>query len=83
MNRAASLQLVHSAPVQARKLNQHERASIATLCLVFGASRWTVAREYGVQRRDIDDICDEAQFERGRAYGRREVKLNPPMRRAA
>lgn len=83
MNKSASLQLVHSAPVQARKLNQHERASIANRCLVFGVSRRTIAIEYGVHRNEIDDICDEAQFERGRSYGRREVKFMPPMRSAA
>ncbi len=81
----ASLHLVHAARVTApvRPLNQHDRASIADRCLIHGASRWTVAREYGVARRDIDEICDAAMFSRGVRVGRNQARFVPPVGRAA
>lgn len=79
----AHLQLIHSRPLPATKLNQHDRSSIATRVQVFGASRWTIAREYGIPRWQVDDICDDAMFERGRRVGRNEARFNPPMGRAA
>ena len=80
----ASLHLVHSARVTApRPLNQYDRASIAHRCLIFGKSRWTVAREYGVPIQEINDICDAAMFERGRIVGRNETRFLAPLKCAA
>ena len=84
MRNGANLQLVHSTPVSALKtINQHDAASIADRCLIFEASRWTVAREYGVSVRDINHICDEAMFHRGFAAGRAAGRLLNPILKAA
>lgn len=84
MTKQPRLQLIHSARVIAPKaLNQFEKRSIADRCLIHGASRSTLAREYGVQRRDIDEICDAARFEDGVRVGRNQARFAPPMRRAA
>jgi len=79
----AQLQVVHSRALVPVKLNQHEKASIARRALVFGTSRFTIAREYGIQRWQVDDICDAAMFERGRRVGHNEARFNPPMGRTA
>ncbi|MEN6536386.1 MAG: hypothetical protein ABFD89_22205 [Bryobacteraceae bacterium] len=79
----AHLHLIHSRPLPVTKLNQHEKSSIATRALVFGTSRFTIAREYGIQRWQVDDICDAAMFERGRRVGHNEARFNPPMGRTA
>lgn len=84
MNTPARLQIVHSVRVIAPKaLNQFDRRSIADRCLIHGASRSTVAREYGLQRRDVDEICDAARFEDGVRVGRNQARFTPPMRWAA
>lgn len=80
MNAQPRLQPVHSARVAAPKsLNQYHSQSIADRCLIHGASRWTVAREYGINRREVDEICDQAMFERGRRVERVAAKFRPPM----
>lgn len=80
MNAQASFESVHSARVPAPKsINQHQRRSIADRCIIHGASRWTVAREYGINRREVDEICDQAMFERGRRVERVAAKFRPPM----
>ena len=79
----AQLYLVHSRPLAPANLNQHDRDSIATRVQVFGAKRPTIAREYGIPRWQVDDICDAAMFERGRRVGRNEARFNPPMGRTA
>ncbi len=72
------IHLVHSKQVSSVKLlNPHQRESIAARCLVFNASRSTVAREYGIERRDVDDICDRAMFERGVQAGRNAERFSP------
>jgi len=84
MNNTPKLHLVHSARVIApRVINQFDRRSIADRCLIHGASRSTVAREYGIQRRDIDEICDAARFEDGVRVGRVQARFSPPMGRVA
>ncbi len=78
------LQVIHSVEVaQARKFNQHEKESIATRVNVFGASRRTIAREYGVREDAINEIIAEADFERGRKVGLNQARFCPPMGRAA
>jgi len=80
----APLQIIHSRPLsQPKPINQHDRESIADRCLVHGASRFTVARQYGVHTSTINDICDDAMFRRGYRAGRNAAKFQPPMGRAA
>lgn len=82
--KTAHLQLIHSRPLAATKpINQHDRESIADRCQVHGASRFTVAREYGVHVSVINDICDDAMFRRGYRAGFSAAKFMPPMGRAA
>ena len=84
MNTTPKLHLVHSSRVIATKtLNQFDRRSIADRCLIHGARRGTVAREYGVPRWSIDEICDEARFADGVRVGRNQMRFVPPMGRAA
>ena len=61
------------------RLNQFERQSIADRCLIHGHKRPTVAREYGVHVDVVNDICNEAMFERGRRVERVAAKFRPPM----
>ena len=62
-----------------KRLNQHDRASIASRCVDHGASRWTVAREYGISRETVDDLCDTEMFRRGQRAERIASKFRPPM----
>ncbi len=72
------LHLVHSAKVTSLKLlNPHQRESIATRCLIHRHSRWTVMREYGTDISTINDICDQAMYERGVQAGRNAERFSP------
>jgi hypothetical protein len=84
MDTKLNIHLVHSTRVVAPKsIGLADRTSIADRCLIFGTSRWTVARQYGVPIAEINEICDVAMFERGRRAGRNEAKFFPPMGVAA
>ena len=84
MTKQPRLQLVHSSRVNPPKaLNQFDRRSIADRCLIHGASRSTVAREYDIQRRDVDEICDAQRFADGVRVGRNQMMFLPPLGRAA
>lgn len=79
MNTQRCLHLVHSSPVTAKKLTKTERESIATQCLVHLRSRWNVARQFGVSVAEVNEVCDQAMFERGRRVERVAAKFRPPM----
>ncbi len=74
-----ALYLVHSAPVEQKKsnLNQGQRESIAEQCLTHDASRWNVARQFGVHIREVFEICDRAMYERGFRAGRNAERFQP------
>ena len=72
-------QTVRLAAPSPIRLNQFERQSIADRCQIHGHKRPTVAREYGVLVEVVNEICDQAAFERGRRVERVAAKFRPPM----